>query len=74
MLYLCLRFPQLGLEALGNSVDREQPSALLENGRLRLCNRIAEQRGLSPGISTGQAQALCPELHCHPRDVLREQH
>ena len=74
MLYLCLRFPQLGLEALGNSVDREQPSALLENGRLRLCNRIAEQRGLSPGISTGQAQALCPELHCHPRDALREQH
>ena len=34
MLYLCLRFPQLGLEALGKTVDQEQPlGTSLENGR-----------------------------------------
>ena len=73
MLYLCLRFPLLGLDALGKEINNDHATALIENGRLRLCNRAAQQQGLRPGISTGQAQALCPELHCVQRQPLREQ-
>lgn len=73
MLYLCLRFPLLGLEALGHKHDHPAPAVLTEQGRVLLCNTAAQHNGVSAGMSVGQAQALCPGLHSYPRHTQREQ-
>ncbi len=73
MLYICLRFPLLGLDALTNTTN-VQPCALVDGGRVQLLNRAAKTAGVTASMSLTTAIALCPELHCRQRDRAREQH
>jgi protein ImuB len=75
MLYLCLRFPLLGLEALSPSL-MDQPCALTEAGRkattVVLCNPPAEATGVRPGQSLATAESLCANLSCYSRQEAKE--
>lgn len=72
MLWLCLRFPNLPLDALGKSHCSE-PLALCKAKRISVVNTAAGQQGVEVGLAIGSAQSLCPTLKCIDQDTLREQ-
>lgn len=73
MLFLCLRFPQLGLDALPpGEKSAEKALAVYENDRLVLCNQQARSRGATEGQSLNTALSIVPELHCLPRQTQAE--
>lgn len=72
MLYLCLRFPLLGLEALGN-VPQQDACVLLDEQRISLVNSAAQLAGINPGMSLANASSLYPLLQCRDRDIEKEQ-
>ena len=74
MHWLCIRFPDLSLEALAAPVDK--PAAIIEvagnKKRLLALNDLALKRGLQPGMSLPSALGLLPELVTYPRNPVAE--
>ena len=68
-LWLCIRFPELSLEALGSS--RDYPAAVLseQSGTTAVlsCNAKAARLGVSPGMTLNTALALSPTLDIRQR-------
>lgn len=69
MLWLALRFPLLPLEALPS---RSSPSAIVAQGRVRVCDSGAASAGIQPGQKLSTALGLAPGLCVFERDVVRE--
>lgn len=70
-LWLCLRFPRLALQCLGD--HSEQPLALVERQRLLQINDCAAALGLAPGMGLATARALAGDsLQLRSRDAARE--
>jgi len=63
-LWLCIRFPELSLEALGS--PREFPAAVLSEqsgvAAVLACNDKAARAGIAPGMPLNAALALVPAL------------
>lgn len=72
MLWLCLRLPQLPLDALPPAPPGTA-LAVIEQGKVVLANAEAQRWGVAPGQSSQTAQSLCGELECRPRDACAEQ-
>lgn len=72
MLWLCLRFPNLPLDALGQS-QYSGPLALYDGKRISIVNTAATQHGVETGLAISSALSLCPTLKCIARDSHREQ-
>lgn len=78
MLWACLRFPRLALEAVcGNAgASWRAPTALIDGPQQRRCVVLADDEAQKTGVRSGQslaaAQALCPTLSTSPRDPAAE--
>lgn len=81
MLWTCLRFPQLALDALDAPGDtgvscRNHAVAVVEGAtqrRVVICaNAKAQAAGVRAGQALASAQALCPTLHVLARDDAAE--
>ena len=75
MLWACLRFPHLALDALG--IDANKPAHAVIDGPLqRRCiafaNRAAARAGVRAGLAVAAAYVLCPDLLVSPRDEAAE--
>ena len=74
MLWACLRFPRLALDAIriGEPADREKPFAVIDGPAQRrhivLANAEARRSGVRVGLALTAAHALCPELSIASRD------
>lgn len=66
-IWLCLRFPQLALEAFGDR-DAARPAAIIEGQRVHCANR----GNLEPGLALTTAYALHPDLLALERQTARE--
>jgi len=68
-LWLCIRFPELSLEALGS--PREFPAAVLSEksgvAAVLACNDKAARAGIAPGMPLNAALALVPALDIRQR-------
>ncbi|WP_444919702.1 Y-family DNA polymerase [Microbulbifer sp. CnH-101-G] len=76
MLWLCIRFPKLHLEALTRAQtpeERSQPLAIVEKQIIVETNKAAFECGVIPGLSNASARNLCPGLQILHRDREREQ-
>ena len=72
MLWLCLHLPQLPLELFTVQQAASGPSAVVDNQRLLVCNRAANEAGIVPGITPATAHALCGQITILERDLQRE--
>src|SRR3954452_10246383 len=78
MLWACLRFPRLALEAVcGEDASPSlNPFAVIDGPQQRrhvvLANDEAREAGVRGGQSLTAAQALCPALSTRPRDPAAE--
>ncbi len=73
-LWLCLHFPRLPLEVLGEA-GATTPLAVLDAdppAQIVICNVSAQDAGLRTGMSVNAAQALLPRLRLLPRDTMAE--
>jgi len=61
MLWLCVYFPQLGLE-LGATPEVAQPAVLLADNRVIQRNELARQRGIHIGTSLAAAHSIATDL------------
>jgi protein ImuB len=74
MLWACLRFPRLALDAIriGEPPDDEKPFAVIDGPTQRrhivLANAEAKRAGVRPGLALAAAHALCPGLSIASRD------
>ena len=80
MLWACLHFPQLALDAVhaaGGDPTRETPLAVIDGPQQRrhvvLANAAARSAGVRAGQPLAAAQALCPRLSIASRDEAAEQ-
>lgn len=73
MLWLCLRFPLLPLEALLQD-EYHHPAAVMERHSVLICNSAAVAAGIKPGVSLATAQALSSVARIFDRDTQRESH
>jgi protein ImuB len=74
MLWLCLRFHQLPLQALTRQQDAsEQPVAILEKQRVLRADDNATELGIKPGMGTATARALADNIQLLERAPLAEQ-
>ena len=66
MLFLCLRFPLLGFDALppNEKPPADGPAALHDKGRIVLCNAQAQQQGVEAEQSLSTALSIAPGLAC----------
>jgi len=70
MLWACLRFPLLPLEALARSDPDDTPLAIAEGAtrpRILACNARAHAVGICTGMDVSAALALAPRLRVHAR-------
>ena len=78
MLWACLRFPRLALEAVCGDADvsARAPTAVIDGPQQRRHVVLADETALKAGVRCGQplaaAQALCPTLSTRPRDPAAE--
>jgi protein ImuB len=79
MLWACLRFPQLALDAIRVDVgapDKPRPFAVIDGPLQRrhvvLANAAARNAGVRSGQPLAAAQTLCPRLSTAPRDETAE--
>lgn len=70
MLWLALQFPALGLEVFEASAA--EPTVLLEDNRVGLCNEPAAQTGILPGCTLATAHSISATLKHFQRDPSRE--
>ena len=74
MLWACLRFPRLALDAIciSEPADDEKPFAVIDGPAQRrhivLANAGAKRSGVRAGLALTAAHALCPELSIAARD------
>ncbi|WP_444902933.1 Y-family DNA polymerase [Microbulbifer sp. CnH-101-E] len=76
MLWLCIRFPKLPLEAFTRAQtprERSQPLAIVENEIIEEPNQAAFKSGVISGLSIASARNICPGLQIVHRDREREQ-
>jgi protein ImuB len=75
MLWACLRFPRLALDAVGDDDARSDhtPFAVVDGPMQRrfvvLGNAAAQRAGVRNGHALTAAQTLCPQLSTTPRDA-----
>jgi len=73
-LWLCLHFAWLPLEVLRGEAGR--PRAVIDGhkrgARVLICDRMARERGVRPGLSVNAALALAPGLNLQSRNRQRE--
>ena len=79
MLWACLRFPQLALDAIrATTPDKPRPFAVIDGPLQRrhivFANAAARNAGVRSGQSLAAAQTLCPRLSTAPRDETAERH
>jgi len=72
MLWLQLHFPQLPLEAFTRAQEPQTAIAVLERNRVLCLNASASEHGITPGMSSSTAQALCADLLLLERQKARE--
>jgi len=73
MLWLCLQFPLLPLEVFTRAEGAaRRPVIVTERHRVLCHDARAGESGVSAGISSSTAQALCPELLMIERQPARE--
>lgn len=78
MLWACLRFPRLALEAVCGDAHEESraPAAVIDGPPQRRHVVLADAKAQEAGVHDGQpltaAQALCPALSTKPRDPAAE--
>ncbi|MET0224969.1 MAG: DNA polymerase Y family protein [Dokdonella sp.] len=79
MLWACLRFPQLALDALRVDADAPsaaKPRAVIDGPQQRrhivLADAAARRQGVHAGQALSAAQVLCPRLSILPRDEAAE--
>jgi protein ImuB len=72
MLWLCLRLPELPLDAISESRSAAM-LALTNNNIIEMVNNAAQQTGVTAGMSVTTAMSLCSALELRPRDLKREQ-
>lgn len=70
MLWIGILLPRLPLECLW---QESKAAAVFERHKLVCINAEAETAGLEPGMNTGTARALCPDLRLIERIETREQ-
>ncbi|GAA5444255.1 protein ImuB [Microbulbifer sp. NBRC 101763] len=76
MLWLCIQFPKLPLEALIRAQGRDtQPGvlAVVEKQLVVQSSKTATDLGIEPGLSIATACALSADLQLLERDIQREQ-
>ncbi|WP_422982160.1 Y-family DNA polymerase [Undibacterium sp. Ji50W] len=75
-LWLAVHLPMLQLEVFVKhwpGVEETMPSAVLQQGRVSAVSKSARQAGVYPGMRTGGAQMLLPDIRCFQRDIQQEQ-
>lgn len=78
MLWACLRFPQLALEAVRDDADESSRTRVavidgpLQRRHVVLADGEAQAAGVRCGQPLAAAQALCPALSTRPRDPAAE--
>ncbi len=73
--WLCLHIPQLPLDVFRHSGSDGIPLAVCSEGRhsrVLFCNALAQQQGISPGLSVAAARALSQSLRAVPRNPVAE--
>lgn len=73
MLYVCLHFPNLALEALQPKSSDTAVVALAENQQLVCASAGAQALGIEAGMSLSTAYSLCDKLQLHARKPEQEQ-
>lgn len=72
MLWLCLHFRHLPMEALSGAEPADYPIVITEAGRVMRRNRLARQDGIHDGMSVAAARAMTTGLrewaHCPDRE------
>ena len=68
-LWLAIHLPGLPLEAGGLP---SPPSAVVEQGRILVCDDVARRAGVKAGNGVAAARALAPAITLVPRDTARE--
>lgn len=75
MLWLAVAFPDLGLAVHTRALPpgtAPRPLALVQEGRVLACNAEAAACGVTPGLRTAGAVALCPPLRFLEHQPLEE--
>ncbi|WP_444900085.1 Y-family DNA polymerase [Microbulbifer sp. VAAC004] len=75
MLWLCIQFPKLPLEALTRTQtpeEKNQPLAIVEKQIIVEANKAAFEFGVIAGLSIARARQLCPGLQILHRNRERE--
>ncbi|WP_334078752.1 Y-family DNA polymerase [Microbulbifer sp. M83] len=75
MLWLCIQFPNLPLEALTRAQQAGpdgSPRAVVEKEQVVDVNSSARERAVTGGLTIATACALCADLELLPRDTERE--
>lgn len=72
MLWVCIQFPEIYLDALQPDIDARAPCAVIDGPsnrrRIAFANASARKFGVHRGQPVAAAQALCPSLSAWPRD------
>lgn len=73
-LWVVIRLPHFALESIVNRAEHSaaKPVVLHHKQRIYLANEFALRYGIQLQMSTTQARALIPELHCILRDEKKE--
>ncbi|MEM1231838.1 MAG: hypothetical protein AAGI15_14950, partial [Pseudomonadota bacterium] len=69
--WLALHFPDLGLE-LFQGTQTQQPTVLVEDNRVLLCNGAADQAGIRPGATLATARSIDSRLQHQQRQPTLE--
>lgn len=76
MLWACIQFPEISLDALHTDVDARAPCAVIDGPsnrrRIEFANAAARAIGVRRGQPVAAAQALCRSLSAWPRDHAAE--
>lgn len=70
MLWLCLYFPRIAVEAF--STSKHTAVAVTDKNRIHTANIAASEQGIQAEQSLVTAWALCEDLKLHPRDLQKE--
>lgn len=70
--WLCLRFTHLGLNSLGFECNSSTPLAITYQQQIWQCNQLAQESGVSRGMSVSHALAVNLDLQLHQRDIQSE--
>ena len=75
MIFLCVRFPTISIDALCYrqiARQHEKRVASVEKQKILACNSAAQAQGVQPGMPLTQALSLDPELQILTRNPEKE--